>query len=129
MKTLLLALALNGGADIEKLQDVHNYALSKHTYVSDVEQYGVEDKWVASLKGDCEDYALYLRNWIGGNLTIVRTKGGVSHMVLIVDGWVIDNLSSTIYKVEDMEHRFIARIPDTNAAMIKFDNYQTAQGR
>jgi predicted transglutaminase-like cysteine proteinase len=101
---LLLACA----SDMEALQ---HKAQRHHIYIRDIDQYGVEDLWVASLKGDCEDYALWVRERVGGDLLMVRTQEGEMHMVLRVDDYIFDSLSTHLYKFEDMPHKYIATIP------------------
>lgn len=83
--------------------------------------YGVEERWVINCHvGDCEDYALCIRDKLGkGEILIVRTLEGEEHAVLDVDGEIIDNLSKWVYKLEDMEHKLITRIPNDNPV---FDN-------
>jgi predicted transglutaminase-like cysteine proteinase len=61
-----------------------------------MEQYGVNDKWVMSLKGDCEDFSLFSYFYLVGKgyspqFWIVRTEKGELHTVLIVDGYEFDN--------------------------------------
>lgn len=46
---------------IKALYHINKTVNEKMTYVRDIDQYGVSEKWVwlpESLKGDCEDYAL-----------------------------------------------------------------------
>ena len=104
----ILLLLLSCSTDMEALQ---HKAQRQHVYITDMEQYGVEDLWVASLRGDCEDYALWVRERVGGDLLMVRTQEGEMHMVLRVDGYIFDNLSNHLYKFEDMPHKYIATVP------------------
>lgn len=72
-------------------------------YMTDLEQYGESDRWVAdppSMRGDCEDYALTkLRRLTGqgfaaSRLVVARvtTETGEAHAVLVVDDdLVLDN--------------------------------------
>lgn len=95
------------GCSTVNLQQRHSEALSRHVYIADQEQYGREDVWRSSLRGDCEDYALWMRERVGGQLLYVRTQDGRAHIVLDVDGLVVDNLSSNVYPVEEMKHKLI----------------------
>jgi predicted transglutaminase-like cysteine proteinase len=91
------------------------------TYKTDIELYGIKDKWVVNCKeGDCEDYALCMYKKVGGELIIVRTQDGVAHMVLDVDGVIVDNLSWHTYKIEEMKHNVVARIPKGNIVYSKY---------
>lgn len=72
-------------------------------YESDWDQYGVEDWPMAnpvSGRGDCEDYALTKQALLGrGEVVRVLYRGAV-HAVLIVDGWVLDNIERRVVSVE-----------------------------
>lgn len=92
------------------LSSMHTDVRKGWKYISDREQYGVEDVWdiPENMKGDCEDYVLTMRRrlikrygctdsncypalaWVNGR------EGRVYHMVLVVelsDGtkWVADS--------------------------------------
>lgn len=122
MLELIFAAALANSFPLDVVQAHHTEALSNHVYVTDEKNYGVKDKWVPSLKGDCEDYALYMKNELGaGELLIVRTVDGELHAVLDVDGYVVDNMNRNVYKLEDMEHKFIARVKSNNPVYAKID--------
>jgi len=96
---------------LEQLQYLHTVSLSHHVYITDMDQYGVEDKWVTSLIGDCEDYALYIQRVLGkGEKLVVKTIEGEAHMVLLVDGYVIDNTSKSVYLYQDMKHFFVMNL-------------------
>lgn len=94
------------------LQQQHTWALKRHQYITDQEQYGIPNKWVASLKGDCEDYALVMKNKVGGKMLYVRTVGGEAHIVLDVNGYIVDNLSPVIYPRQKMQHKFIYTVTE-----------------
>jgi len=123
MIALLTALLLSGCAS--NLQLEHYKAHKQHQYVSDEQQYGKVDAWKPSLKGDCEDYALYMRERVGGALLDVTTVTGEKHMVLIVNGvfddkkkpvsgLIVDNQSKTVYPVSQMTHKFVYQLTDTH---------------
>lgn len=90
----------------------HVSAMRRHIYISDQEQYGREDVWTPSLKGDCEDYALWMRERVGGRLLYVRTEQGQAHIVLDVDGKIIDNLSQKVYQRSEMKHKIVFEMTD-----------------
>lgn len=112
MIAIFSALILSGC--VSGLQQEHYKAYKQHQYVSDEVQYGKDDVWKPSLKGDCEDYALYMRARVGGNLLHVRTQQGEVHMVLDVNGQIIDNLSKNVYPRSKMTHKFVYQLTDTH---------------
>jgi len=114
MIAIFAALLLSGCA--LSLQQEHYKAYKQHQYVSDQQQYGKLDVWSADLKGDCEDYALYMRERVGGNLLHVRTQKGEVHMVLDVNGQIVDNLFKTVYPRSKMTHKFVYQLTDTHIA-------------
>lgn len=87
-------------ADLSRVNDSVNRSIA---YQSDRDQYGVEDWPMAnpvSGRGDCEDYALTKQAILGrGEVVIVRYREAV-HAVLIVDGWVLDNIEGRVVSVE-----------------------------
>jgi predicted transglutaminase-like cysteine proteinase len=94
--------------------ELQRVAQEHHVYISDQEQYGVNDKWVVSLKGDCEDYALFIQSVIGGNLAFVRTKNGIMHTVLVKGDYVFDNLSPVVYLRGDVQYKMVAEVVPIN---------------
>lgn len=94
------------------IEQQHSIALSRHTYITDQKQYGKKDVWTPSLKGDCEDYALWMRERVGGNILLVVTEDGQYHAVLDVDGKIVDNLSSHVYPKSLMRHKIIVELND-----------------
>lgn len=109
---MLFLLVTVACGPVDKLQAEHSAALRKHTYISDIDQYGIQNKWVASLKGDCEDYALVMKNKLGGKLLYVRTTGGVAHIVLDVDGRIVDNMSARVYSRSEMKHKYVYTVKE-----------------
>lgn len=111
------------------VQQQHSAALRKHQYITDQEQYGIPNKWVASLKGDCEDYALVMKAKVGGQMLYVRAYTGEAHIVLDVDGMIVDNMSPTVYPRSEMKHKYIYTIKDSEishwlAKAAEHDNLQ-----
>jgi predicted transglutaminase-like cysteine proteinase len=94
-------------ADLVRVNDEVNRSIR---YRSDLDQYGRPDYWVgspASNEGDCEDYALTKYDRLGrGRVVVVgwqnerihRLRG--FHAVLVVDGWVLDNIERRVVPVE-----------------------------
>lgn len=106
---LITALALAGCASSPSLKDplsLLSRDVNRHMeYLSDTEQYGVSDKWVAGCpaKGDCEDYALckmelllrmgYAPSRVG-IMVVMDDQRQIPHAVAVVDdNVVLDNLS------------------------------------
>jgi predicted transglutaminase-like cysteine proteinase len=82
-----------------------DYVHSRFEYVSDLALYGVRDKWVASYRGDCEDFALVLRErlaarGIESRLLLVVTRTGAPHAVLEAEGMILDNNSRVPRRLE-----------------------------
>lgn len=101
--------------DIDALQTVLNEAHKGHTYVSDSDQYGTPDYWKASLTGDCEDFALWCRGELasrgGGvesNLLYCQTETGGYHIVLSVDGYILDNRSKWVKSRDIVPYTWIS---------------------
>lgn len=94
------------------IEQQHAAAMRHHVYIADMEQYGVEDYWIPSLTGDCEDYALWMRERVGGELMYVLTEQGQSHIVLDVDGKIVDSLSKRVYPRSKMKHKLIFEMTD-----------------
>lgn len=121
MIAIFAALILFGCSS--SLQQEHSWALRHHTYITDQAQYGIPNKWVASLKGDCEDYALVMKERVGGVMIYVRAYTGEAHIVLLVngafdkngkptDGQVVDNMSKVVYPLSQMRHKYVYTVTD-----------------
>jgi len=94
------------------VEQQHAAAMRHHVYVSDMEQYGVDDYWTPSLTGDCEDYALWMQERVGGRLLYVRIESKDAHIVLDVGGKMVDNLSRKVYPRSEMKHKLIFEMTD-----------------
>lgn len=110
------------------LQKVQDSALESHVYVTDKTQYDIDDYWELSLKGDCEDYALWIQQelkqyGIESDLVIADiTRDGekYSHVVVNVNGWIIDNRTDRVLPRYDVKYdwRYIGK-PDGKWYKIK----------
>ena len=97
-------------AKIKDLQSILDYVNFRFNYTSDFEERGLPDHWVdqdelnrdldksqrADFKDDCDGFALACRYKcrqlnIPSRLVFCRTETGVYHLVLEVEGWVLDN--------------------------------------
>lgn len=89
----------------DTLAAIHSRVYSHFTYKTDIEHYGVQEKWVmpmesfqgiTSLVGDCEDFALACRklcrdstNPILPTRLVVCILEGEGHCVLECMGWIM----------------------------------------
>lgn len=82
---------------LKNLQKVLDEAHEGHKYIRDIDQYNKREHWELGLKGDCEDFALWCRKRlldlynIESDLIYCKTETGVGHLVISVDGWILDN--------------------------------------
>jgi predicted transglutaminase-like cysteine proteinase len=87
------------------VRDIHAMVFKNFTYKTDQAQYGIEEKWVMpdidydgtqAFIGDCEDFSLAARKLVRekglrSRLVYCTVEDGSGHMVLEVEGWIIDN--------------------------------------
>ena len=97
----------------DALQKVLDEAHAKHRYVSDLTRYQRKDYWMASLEGDCEDFALWVRNrlatvGIPSDLVYVHTENGGDHVVLSVEGWILDSRHKWLHRRDDLRYDWIS---------------------
>ena len=98
---------------------------------TDMENYGVEEKWAYPTNGfgDCEDYALEKRRRLmalgipAGDLlmTVVRQRSGEGHAVLTMrtsrGDYVLDNLESKLLAWNDTGYTYLKRQSETNSGV------------
>lgn len=116
MKNIIFAvtaLILTACTPVNAVEYIHAELLARHTYVSDQDQYGVNDKWVMSLRGDCEDFALFSYFYLVGKgyqpqFWLVRTESDEMHVALIVDEYVFDNRA--LVKLNQSRYKFIVEM-------------------
>lgn len=102
--------------------DVNNFANASVRPLTDLEIFGVEEKWeYPKGVGDCEDYALLKRELLHKNgfplgsllLTVGRDADGGGHAVLTVvtdsGDFILDNLEPKILLWRDAEIYFLKR--------------------
>ncbi len=117
----LLSCTQASAGNFEALSEVYQSALAGHVYVSDREQYGVNEKWVPSLTGDCEDFALYLqaelhRHQLQGDLWLVKTETGQLHVVVRAGQWVMDNRFRSLKWVKALPYHWLTPVKLYNRA-------------
>lgn len=114
-----------------KIIDVNNLVNTMVTPRTDMEIWGVEERWSYPVDGigDCEDYVLEKRRLLmkagipAGNLliTVVRQPNGDGHAVLTartsLGDFVLDNLEPRVLAWEDTEYRFLKRQSDQNSGV------------
>lgn len=106
------------------LVSVNNWVNDSITYKSDIEHYGVENRWTLDAVGgygDCKDYALAKREMLrivglpeaALRIAIVRTPEGVLHAVLTVETdkgtIVLDSLTPTISAWSETPYKWLSR--------------------
>lgn len=96
----------------DALQQVLDLAHSQHEYVTDAQQYGKREHWTVGLTGDCEDFALWCRDrlnqrGITADLVYCKTEAGGGHLVLHVDGWILDNRHGWVMRQDDLPYAWI----------------------
>lgn len=111
--------------------DVNNVVNTMITPRTDMELWGVEERWSypSSSYGDCEDYALEKRRRLikagipAANLpiTVVRQPNGDGHAVLTINtnmgDFVLDNLEPRVLAWTETEYRFLKRQSPKHAGM------------
>tara|TARA_Y100000034_G_scaffold33314_1_gene40857 strand:- start:4595 stop:4999 length:405 start_codon:yes stop_codon:yes gene_type:complete len=86
-------------------QSVHRKVFNNFTYITDIKQYGVLEKWVMpdevyngsqKITGDCDDFALACRKLmreagVKTRLVYCLDETGEGHLVLEASGYILDN--------------------------------------
>lgn len=104
------------------LNSVHSLVFNNFKYRTDMSQYGDIEKWVMpneyysgreKVVGDCEDFALACRKLlrdrgVDSRLVFCQTETGEGHLVLEVDGWILDNRESKVVPRETLEYNWIS---------------------
>jgi predicted transglutaminase-like cysteine proteinase len=116
MKTLtvLTVLLLIACTPAQPIKNIHTELLSHHTYLTDQKQYGVNDKWVSSLTGDCEDFSLFsyfllVDKGYEPQFWLVRTEKGGMHTVIVVDGYEFDS-ARKLRPILETNYTYLAEI-------------------
>lgn len=98
---------------LDKLQKVLDEAHRNHTYVRDIDQYGLPEHWQKALVGDCEDFALWCRDKLAEQgidslliFCFVETGGG--HLVCAVDNYVLDNRRKWVTEKDQLPYTWIS---------------------
>lgn len=116
------------GAALAELIRINDYVNVNIAPVTDLELYGVEEKWTYPVdRGDCEDYALLKQRFLVDAgwpesallLTVVRDEKGDGHAVLTVvtdhGDLVLDNQRETIMTWQETGYEFVKRQSQVSA--------------
>lgn len=115
----------------ELIVNVNNHVNVTVTPRTDMEIWGVEERWSYPVNGygDCEDYALEKRRLLikagvpASNLpiTVVRQPNGDGHAVLSIvtsmGDFVLDNLEPKVLAWTDTEYQFLKRQSPKHSGM------------
>jgi predicted transglutaminase-like cysteine proteinase len=84
-------------------------------YKTDIRQYGVIEKWtiptdVDNLTSDCEEHAIACRMilkdlGIDSRLVYCKDETGAGHLVLEVEGWILDNRQTRVVSRDKLERK------------------------
>jgi predicted transglutaminase-like cysteine proteinase len=113
------------------LVDVNNVVNTMVTPRTDMEMWGVEERWSYPVNGygDCEDYVLEKRRQLmklgvpASNLlvTVVRQPNGDGHAVLTINtsmgDFVLDNLEPRVLAWNETEYTYLKRQSASHAGM------------
>ncbi len=97
--------------DERKFKRFLNKLNKNFQYVSDTENYGFKEHWTLlpdNYKGDCEDYALTLRDKFGGDLYYCKYMGRGHCILKLPCGRFIDNIQKK-------------RTPEASLEMLGYD--------
>lgn len=97
---------------LKTLQKVLDQAHRGHRYIRDFDQYKVAEFWSKSLVGDCEDFALTIREMlemegIESDLVHCITETGEGHLVVSVKGWILDNRYKWVMNRSDLNYKWL----------------------
>ena len=110
----------------EDLQAISDYVDWRFNYTSDILQRGMPEHWVdvdelsgldqmarGTFKDDCDGYALACRHQyrkvsIPNRLVFCQTETGEYHLVLEVEGWILDNRRRWVIDRGHCEYKWIS---------------------
>lgn len=101
MRGIILLLLLSGCADkiyqVNKQINAYKYIPDKNDYMKTPEQF------YADGGGDCEDFANAKKAILGGELVMVPLKFPESHVMLMVNGYLLDNRTNNLRPASSMK--------------------------
>ena len=115
-------------AAMKKIRQVNTYVNNNIQAVSDMDHWGVVDRWdyPTDGKGDCEDFALLKRRMLIAAgfprqallMTVVKESNGDGHAILTVKTdrgeFALDNLDNAVKPWADTGYRFVKRQSEAN---------------
>lgn len=108
---------------LKVLEEVFEEEIGRFIYTPDQELYKMPDKWIAEkdipdlpnkFRGDCEDFALACRKNLrhrgitNSRLVFCLTVEHQYHMVLEVEGWILDCLQTSVVASQDTGYGWIS---------------------
>jgi predicted transglutaminase-like cysteine proteinase len=106
----------------DQISQVNSYVQTKIRPVSDMELYGMPDKWTYPTKaGDCEDFVLLKKRYLLGMgfspdvmlVTVVLDENGEGHAVLslVTDkgDYVLDNRRNEVLRWDETGYTYLKR--------------------
>lgn len=109
---------------IQNLNKVHQQALSRFIYQTDLEHFGQIEYWATeseipdegNVMGDCDDFAALIRKLlrkqrITSRLVYVLFKEEgkwQAHLVVEVNGWILDNRYNTVKRRDDLPYLWLS---------------------
>jgi predicted transglutaminase-like cysteine proteinase len=110
-------------AAMREIRQVNNWVNHNVQPVSDMDHWGVIDRWDYPMdgKGDCEDYALMKRKLLIERgyprqallITVVRDQENAGHAILTVKTnhgeFILDNLTDKVKSVSQIPYRLVKR--------------------
>ncbi|MBB3947587.1 putative transglutaminase-like cysteine proteinase [Rhizobium skierniewicense] len=111
----------------QMILDVNYTANTTITPMTDLEVYGVEERWAyPTTAGDCEDYVLLKRKMLMNKgispsdllITVVLQPNGAGHAVLTVrtdrGDFILDNLRNKVIDWSETEYTYLKRQDSNN---------------
>jgi predicted transglutaminase-like cysteine proteinase len=97
----------------DSLQAVLDEAHRGHVYITDIEKHGVPEDWRPELHGDCDSFALWCKEklkeeLIESNLVYCKTELGEYHLVLSVNGYILDNRFRWVLRNDELNYTWIS---------------------
>ncbi len=110
-------------AAMREIRQVNNWVNHNVQPVSDMDHWGVIDRWDYPMdgKGDCEDYALMKRKLLIERgyprqallITVVRDQENAGHAILTIKTnhgeFILDNLTDKVKSVSQIPYRLVKR--------------------
>lgn len=108
---------------LSKVEAVHRRVFQIFEYKTDKDKYGKLEHWMDTaelqealkrgrLVGDCDDFALACRHllWkegIPNRLVLCEVPGQGGHLVVEVEGYILDNNYNRVMRRQDLNYKWI----------------------